>query len=309
MHDSRQGYEVVSRTRHRKECAELQLVLTAIGIHTETVHQDGQWLLTVRHGDLPHAMVELESYRRENPESADGGQSDESKPVPLYGGAAMAVIVYAGTVILIDVFAHQNVFGLNWYQAGQMHAGSVLAGQWWRVVTALTLHSDLEHVLSNLLFGSVFGFLAGRILGGGVAWLGIVVAGALGNFINALVQPPAHLSIGASTAVFAALGMIVAHSLRTWVPDLQRQKTNSMKRWSPLIGGALLFAYLGIGGERTDVTAHATGFMAGLLIGWIECRIPARLLSMSSVQWLAGIGAIALVTAAWSQAALIGPSP
>jgi len=281
----------------------LQLVLAAIGIYAETIHQDGHWLLTVSHDDLPLANAELESYRRENPETAPGDRSNASTPVPLYGGAATAVGVYLGAVVLIDVLANQHVLDLNWYQAGQMDAGSVVAGQWWRVVTALTLHSDLEHILSNLLFGAVFGFLAGRILGGGVAWLGIVLAGALGNFMNALVQPPAHLSIGASTAVFAALGMIVSHSLQAWTLD--QQKPTAMKRWSPLIGGAILFAYLGIGGEHTDVLAHVTGFLAGLLIGWIGCRISGRWLSMRTVQLLAGFGAIVIVGAAWVMAFLL----
>jgi len=303
MHEPRRGYEIVSRTTHRKECAELQLVLAAIGIQAETIHQDGHWLLTVSHDDLPSAIAELESYRRENPETAAGDRSNASTPVPLYGGAATAVGVYLGAVVLIDVLANQHVLDLNWYQAGQMHAGSVVAGQWWRVVTALTLHSDLEHILSNLLFGAVFGFLAGRILGGGVAWLGIVLAGALGNFMNALVQPPAHLSIGASTAVFAALGMIVSHSLQAWT--LVQQKPTAMKRWSPLIGGAILFAYLGIGGEHTDVLAHVTGFLAGLLIGWIGCRISGHWLSMRTVQLLAGFGAIVIVGAAWLMAFLL----
>ncbi len=307
MHEPRRGYEIVSRTTHRKECAELQLVLTAIGIHAESNHQDDQWLLTVRHDDLPVAIAELESYRHENPESTAGDRNNTSTPVPLYGGAATAVSVYLGALVLIDILANQNVFNLNWYQAGQMHAGSVIAGQWWRVVTALTLHSDSAHLLSNLLFGAVFGFLAGRVLGGGVAWLGIVIAGALGNFMNAIVQPPGHLSIGASTAVFAALGMIVSHSLQTWTLD--QQKPTAMKRWSPLIGGALLFAFLGIGGEHTDVIAHVTGFLAGLLIGWIGCQISGRWLSMRTVQRLAGFGAIVLVGFAWVMAFFLATSP
>jgi membrane associated rhomboid family serine protease len=163
-------------------------------------------------------------------------------------------------------------------------------------VTALTLHLDAGHITANLVFGAVFGFLAGQALGGGVAWLAIVVAGGLGNFINAFVQAPTHSSIGASTAVFAALGVIVSHALHHW----RAVREKPLRRWSPLIGGVLLLAYTGSGGERTDIVAHLTGFMAGLVIGWAGSRLPRRWLANIIVQKWAGVATIALIVAAWT---------
>jgi hypothetical protein len=69
-----------------------------------------------------------------------------------------------------------------------------------------------------------------------------------------------------------------------------------------LIGGLVLFGLTGVGGERTDVMAHATGFLAGLLLGWIGCRLPARWLGNSGVQWAAGLAALAVVGIAWQSA-------
>lgn len=203
--------------------------------------------------------------------------------------------------MLVAVFATRWSFGIDWFFAGRMEAGRVMAGEWWRIVTALTLHLDAGHIMGNLAFGGVFGFLAGRVLGGGVAWLAIVVAGALGNLMNAAVQAPTHLSIGASTAVFAALGVIVSHALRprAAVPE------KTLKRWSPLIGGVLLLAFTGVGGERTDIVAHVTGFFGGLLIGWAACRLPDRWLASRLVQRLAGFTAIAVVVSAWIVALVV----
>ena len=160
----------------------------------------------------------------------------------------------------------------------------------------MTLHVDVGHLLSNVAFGALFGSLVGRILGGGVAWLVIVSAGAIGNLINAMVQDSAHSSIGASTAVFAALGVLVSHALRPRSAVHQK----AFRRWSPLIGGVLLFATMGVGDERTDVTAHMTGFLSGMLIGWAVCRLPSPVLASRVVQGLSGILAVALVLVAWT---------
>ena len=292
MYEPPPGCEIVLRTRQRDQCLESRLVLDAAGISAEAGYRDGWWLLVVDREDLAVSAAELEAYRRENPVQ----KSRRIKKVPIYGGAATGVLVYGGVLILVAVLTAQWAFGLEWLPAGRMQAGRVMAGEWWRAVTALTLHLDAGHITANLVFGAVFGFLAGQALGGGVAWLAIVTAGALGNFINAVVQAPTHSSIGASTAVFAALGVIVSHALHHW--GAVREKP--LKRWSPLIGGVLLLAYTGSGGERTDVVAHLTGFLAGLVIGWVGSRLPRKWLASGSVQKWSGLATIALLVTAWT---------
>lgn len=285
-------FETVFTTRQRHECFEFRLVLDAVGIPSEALHRDGFWTLMVKREDAAAAAEELTEYRREN----SGRRVDDSTAVPVYGGATAAVIGYAGVIILVATLAVRRALGVDWLAVGQMHAGSVVAGEWWRAVTALTLHLDAEHLVGNLVFGGLFGFLAGRVLGGGVAWLVVIVAGALGNFANAWIQASAHTSIGASTAVFAALGVIVSHASRPRTPVQQK----AFKRWSPLIAGIVLFSMTGLGGERTDVAAHVTGFVAGLGIGWAGCRVPDRWLAAPGVQVVAGLAAITIIACAWS---------
>lgn len=284
-------HATVFRTREQRECRESHLVLDAAGIPAETVFRDGWWWLIVNRGDVAIATAELEAYRRENPKRSEC----RGPAVPLYRGAVLAVLVYAGVLILIAIQTAQGAYGLEWLSAGRMQAGRVVAGEWWRVVTALTLHLDAGHLLANLTFGVAFGFLAGRVLGGGVAWFAIVIAGAFGNLLNALAQPATHSSIGASTAVFATLGVIVSHALRPRASFPERP----LKRWSPLIGGVLLFAFTGLGDERTDVVAHVTGFLAGLLVGRVGRRLPHRWLASRDVQQWAGFATIAMVATAW----------
>jgi membrane associated rhomboid family serine protease len=291
MYQPPPGYEIVLRTRSPEEDRESRLVLDAAGVPAKSHHQEGWWLLVVRRDDLTSATAELNAYRQENLEPS----YHRDAPAPVFAGAKTAVIAYAGVLIVIAIFSAQSTLGLQWLSAGRMQAGRVMAGEWWRTVTALTLHVDGVHLVANLVFGALFGILAGQVLGGGVAWLAIVVAGALGNLINAMVRAPDHASIGASTAVFAALGLLVAHALRPRkaVPE------KLLRRWSPMIGGLVLLAYTGLGGDRTDVVAHLAGFVAGLLTGWVGCSLPTPWLAHRKVQLLAGFAAIASVCCAW----------
>jgi membrane associated rhomboid family serine protease len=290
MNEPLSGYETVFRTRDRGECLESRLVLESVGIPAEVVFRDGWWSLVVNGGDTVVSAAELDAYRRENLD-----RSTRSATFSIYGGAAAGAFVYVGIIILIGLLTSRWALGPKWIPIGQMQAGRVMAGEWWRTVTALTLHLDVGHIAGNLVFGAVFGFLAGQAFGGGVAWLAIVIAGALGNFMNAMVQESSHTSMGASTAVFAALGVIVSHSL----PPRASVQEKPLKRWSPLIGGILLFAFIGVHGENTDVVAHITGFLAGLLIGWLGFGLPSQWLGSQRVQQCAGAATIAIVAAAW----------
>ena len=282
---------VVFLSKQRRDCTERRLVLEAMGIPTSIGQAKGNWQLLVAENNEGVAFEQLAAYQVER--SSD--TVPLAPPIPTFDGAGWGVIVYALFVVSIALLSHVNAYDFDWYDAGQMRAGEVTSGQWTQVVTALTLHADLIHLLSNLLFGSLFGYLAGRVLGGGVAWLTILLAGALGNFLNALARAADHTTIGASTAVFAALGILVAHALHP-------RKTSTdplLKRFSPLIAGVVMLAFLGTEGERTDVLAHVTGFIAGVMLGWIGCRIPRNWLASSATQWIAATIACVVLIGSW----------
>ena len=294
MYQPPPGFHAVFETDLHQRCLESRFVLESVGIRSEAIHHDRQWILIVAEADAEQSSHELASYIQETRDQAE----QVGAPVPTYGGAVIGAVIYAWIVMLIAILMGTSAMGYDWLSAGRMQSGLVMEGQWWRNVTALTLHLDIGHIASNLVFGIVFGLLAGRALGGGIAWLVIVLAGSLGNLINAFVQAAEHTSIGASTAVFAALGVLVSHALRPSRSAHERP----LKRWSPMIGGVLLLAFTGVGGERTDVTAHVTGFLAGLALGWAAASMPSVWLANRRVQQIAGIAAVALVAVAWSLA-------
>ena len=152
---------------------------------------------------------------------------------------------------------------LDWIEIGNAHAGLILKGEWWRLVTALTLHADLVHLVSNLAIGGIFILYLCRDLGSGLAWALILASGVCGNLANAYVQLPSHTSIGASTAVFGTVGLLGAISMVRYRHHLRR-------RWPLPIAAALsLLVLLGTEGEKTDLGAHLFGFLFGVLFGLV----------------------------------------
>ena len=156
------------------------------------------------------------------------------------------------------------------------------------------------HLLSNLAFGTVFLLLLSQVLGPevlgpGVTSLAVVAAGAAGNALNALVRPEFHTSIGASTAIFAAIGLLAALRQK-WQPG---RMSPSFRDWIPLAGGVMLLALLGFSEEQTDVLAHVFGFASGVwvgsLLGWWDRRWPGDQPVQRKSAWAAG----AIVALAW----------
>ncbi len=274
----------------RHECAEHALVLQTAGIPSRVVQTPDGFALVVAAAHVDHALAELEAYADEN---VPDPPADEAEPDR--GSGWPGVIAYAAVLVVVAVLREWTSFPINWSQWGYTDAGLIRAGQWWRTITALTLHADGGHLIGNLFFGALFGVFVGRRLGSGLAWLSILAAGALGNLLNAWMQPPEHTSIGASTAVFGALGMLTADALA----QRRRAGRGGAQRWLPIVGGVVLLGYTGTGGIRTDVIAHITGFLSGILLGALYSRLGGRLLPSSRGQALAGAAAVAIVAGSW----------
>jgi rhomboid protease GluP len=284
--------EIVFRSRNRRSAADAALVLEAAGMRPVVHDVGGSWMVVVAPHETGRARQEIEAWQAENPPRAER----PPRPVLADGrpGVAGYIVVIVGVAIAVANFA----FGRDWLEAGRIDGAAMRAGEWWRALTALTLHADLGHLAANLFFGSVFGGFAGRYLGSGVAWLLILLAGVTGNVVNVTVLGFDHRAIGASTAVFAALGLLGSlawsgrrDSVRGWV-----------YRWGPIIAAVALLAFTGTGGERTDIGAHLWGFAAGLGAGLLAARLPLELLGRGRLQASAGLITLVLLGAAWAWA-------
>jgi membrane associated rhomboid family serine protease len=272
-------------------CQEFSLVLEARGIEHEVRESGESWELTVPPPLIQPAYDEISRYSAER--SVPRSIPQRIEPFP---GAATGAIGYALILVLTAYCAGIGLFGADWLSLGALDAAA--GREWWRGVTALTLHVDQEHLMGNLLFGMVAGIAAGRLLGPGVAWASILAAGALANYVEVLVAPAAHRAVGASTAVFAALGLLSGLAWR-------RRLTLRERRWyasAPLIAGICLLTLLGAGNAHVDVLGHALGFLFGVGVGWLYARTGIPRNRGRRLQIATGVGAALLVCAAWLSA-------
>lgn len=281
----------VYRCRQYSQAQEFALVLVALGIDHRVEHQDDAYSLLVDREDAVRARSELAEYgETETRAPSLLGQDLPQRMVRLRDALGYWIVL-----LFFYCLEQYRAYSLDWLQAGRAHALLIRQGEWWRTVTALTLHADGSHLLNNLVFGALFGILLGHELGMGMAWCSILLAGAVGNAINAGLHAPGHMSIGASTAIFSALGLLIALQWKRYDPLRQHR----LRRWAPTVIGAVLLGYLGTSGSRTDVLAHVTGMGSGVVFGMVFNLFPQRLPLTRSYQMVLGGVTLALLVLSW----------
>jgi rhomboid protease GluP len=289
----------VFRAPRQVTCEQRAFVLHAVGIPSEILPYDNAFLLFVDSDAEQTARHHLESYRLENRPAA------KTKPQPvLHDHAWITPVLYLVVLVIAGRLATLNLFGFDWYSAGAMRGNVAHSGDWYQLFTALTLHVDPPHLFGNLLFGGFFSYLAARLLGPGIAWASIVGAAVCGNLLDSLLMPSIHVSIGASTAVFATLGLVAAYSWRMQLGGKGRRLYHWAHRWAPLISGIMLLGLIGAGGENTDVLAHLTGFFCGVVLGVIYAHLAPTSFAKTLLQIAAGVIATVAMIGAWLVAGL-----
>ena len=268
------------------------LVLNACSIPHQTVQMNGRDYIYVPALFENIALMELGDFARES-------TAPVSQPPPLrvFPHAYMALLA-----LLPLILWHGWRVGWwpvpaalpppdMWSSAGILDAVRVrVFNEWYRTVTALTLHASLTHLCGNMAFGAIFMTLLARMTGIGRAlWL-TLLGGAMGNALTVLLRPRPVLSMGFSTALFASIGAISGY--------MACQQQGKRKAMLPVAAAAALLAMLGTEGENTDYAAHLAGLGCGLALGTLEAW-QVRNCRKRLNQWTAGALTALICAAAW----------
>jgi rhomboid protease GluP len=259
---------VIRETRDAALAGDWALVLSAAGIPHELQSTSGWFRIVVEANDLSAAERGLDAFDAE-------ARADLASQAPVAEQPKSALGLW--TVLLL-VSVHLLAGGRDafepsrWFVVGSASADLILQGQWWRALTALTLHADLLHLFGNAVASLIFVTAVGRSVGPGVGAAMILAAGAAGNLITAAIHRTGHVSVGASTGTFAALGIMAGLGVLRRYRHLPQRR----RAWLPIGAGLGLFAMLGVG-EHSDVLAHLFGLGAGAISGMAAAvAIPRR---------------------------------
>ncbi len=234
----------------------LDCLITIDEAQSYCLHADPAFEVAIQEEFRLYAMEQLE--KREEP------------IIPVFGSGVELALLWV--CVLLFVFIQQGEI-LDLASRYQNSSIAVIeGGEWYRPFTALFLHADLEHLMGNIVFGLIFSVLAAHSLGPFTAWALILAAGWFGNMANlAWHYPRPFLSLGASTATFGALGLLVGVGMfQGW---LSRSYREGLRMFLPLMAGLVLLSQYGAGGPEVDVSGHIWGFLAGVFLGLPAARM------------------------------------
>jgi rhomboid protease GluP len=145
----------------------------------------------------------------------------------------------------------------------------VLAGDWWRLITAAFVHSGIIHLATNMWCLYNLGLLGEPLLGPFGMVAAYLLTGVMGNLLS-IAMHPGVVGVGASGAVFGIAGVLIL-LLGSKLLPVDRTEVARLRR--SVIYFAVLNFVIGFGANafntpiRIDNMAHLGGFLCGLLLG------------------------------------------
>jgi len=243
----------------RRQVDTFGLVLSSANIEYRAVRTSVGWQIWVPKHVETGAASAIAAYLSEN-DNTDKSSLSSIWPVTRTWAGVWIALILMTVHIAVMVAGHMAI--LRWTYGASSE--KILNGELFRITTALLLHADSLHLAGNMVGIALFATAVCSTAGFGAGGLMILLAGMTGNLLNALLFKAGHHSIGASTAVFGAVGIAAAHQLVTkWRNSGQR-----FQAWIPLGAGLALLGLMG-SSPNTDLTAHFFGFTAGVLIGLV----------------------------------------
>ena len=273
--------------RSRRQVMDWGLALASQGIEAIIDRSDAGWGLIVEPRDFEKAQAVLRQYRIEN--------RGWNWRHPIVGSDLAFHWGSLGWVAAIcAVFYWSTIMEPAARSAGILDSRRAVSGEWWRLFTAVSLHQNAAHLMSNAATGFVFLGLAMARYGAGVALLAAFLAGAAGNAADLAIYSEPHQSLGASGMVTAALGLITSQTFAYW----RKYRTGHRFLFQATAAGALILLLIGFDPDA-DVVAHVGGFVVGAAFGFALSHARPATLQHGWINLASIAGIAALFFATW----------
>lgn len=155
---------------------------------------------------------------------------------------------------IVNFFSKRYLSSQEFLTYGWKENSAIKEGEYYRLITAMFLHSDLLHLVSNMWALFVLGVAFSELL----PWLFIIVyflSGIVGNIFSFLFNP--YPSVGASGSIFGLVGFILVQSLVNMKID---------GFINLILYSVVSFVLASLPGSRIDKFGHLGGLLTGALI-------------------------------------------
>ena len=253
--------------QNKQVALEWSAVLESQGIEYELQRDpdDGTLIFLFINEDVfTKAMCQIDAYEHDRPFFERFRELFTATSEPVKFNIAFPVIVFSAMLISFYFICGPSENNSLWYSKGMLSVDFFHRNEWWRPVTALTLHADFAHVAGNVLFFLIFGTAAVMQAGGGTVLFFSVLSGIMGNLCTLyLFGDRVYNALGFSTSVFGLLGILAALRL---MQNVRVKRISSFYFWIPLVAAVAVFGLTGTS-AGSDIAGHSFGFVWGAVFG------------------------------------------
>lgn len=169
-------------------------------------------------------------------------------------------LVIVNLILCFCCMVNPTVF----YGKGCVSLTYVVAGEWYRLITAIFLHASVDHYFSNMLLLYFLGDILERRVGRVRFLLMYLLTGIFGNVLSCFheyIIGTYYISYGASGAVFGLIGMLFYLVIRR-----DEKIKISMPAMLFMVAYCIYSSFVGV---QVNVAAHLGGLLSGMLLMFV----------------------------------------
>jgi len=168
-------------------------------------------------GEEPILITPDMLAQRPRPKRPADGRIDFERGMRHFPPVVLAIIVANVAVFVWEVTSgafvdgkaliEAGITGPSLLDAGALVRAEVVAGEWWRMITAMFLHGGFSHLIGNMIVLFIVGMACEHAFGAARLALVYFGSGVAGSTLSLVASPGP--SVGASGAVFGVLAAVV----------------------------------------------------------------------------------------------------